>query len=330
MEGNGLTTETPLSTSTLPETSTTENNGVMEVYIFVVGSGDRARSKKTEIVSLTEGDSIPDCLNALSDHPNQLFHATGGALPDAGYLPHTCGSYYSPLDECWVYKPSEDTWTKASTIPRTIDNAASAFHPAWGIIMSGIHGQYAEVITTKDAEYFEELEPLPDYSVNYCVAAIDENTIFVTGLGWNDDESFKYDRDKKEWISLPNMPTGRYFLGCGVVRDGSGKIEVIVFGGIDTEYNEKLDLVEIFDIEENSWRTASNPFPTEITSPSVAQHDNMFYVVGGIDDGDNRLDTIYRYEATDESWQLMPNRMKFGRYEATSMMVNASIFPSCD
>ena len=161
-----------------------------------------------------------------------------------------------------------------------------------------------------------------------------KNTIFVIGLSSNKDEAFKYERDMQEWVSLPNIPTGRTGQGCGVVRDNSGKIEVIVFGGEEgsdsTPDPERVDIVEIFDVDENSWRTASNPFPTEITSPSVAQHDNMFYVVGGIDDGDNRLDTIYRYEATDESWQLMPNRMKFGRYEATSMMVNASIFPSCD
>ena len=99
-----------------------------------------------------------------------------------------------------------------------------------------------------------------------------------------------------------------------------------MFGG------EDLDVVEIFDFEENSWRTASNPFPTKIKYPSVAQHDNTFYVVGGWDgfDTESRFDTIYRYEASDESWQLMPNRMKIARNGATAMIVNASIFPNCD
>ena len=77
---------------------------------------------------------------------------------------------------------------------------------------------------------------------------------------------------------------------------------------------------------------AMNPFPTVIAHPSVAQHDGTFYVVGGETDPTfpaTRLDTIYQYEASDESWRLMPNRMKYERYGATPMMVNASIFPTC-
>ena len=280
-------------------------------------------------MSLTEGDSIPDCLDALSDHPNPLFYAAGGALlmDDGGYEPHTCGSSYYPKDECWFYRSSDNTWIKKFfSIPRYIDQAASAFHPAWGIIMSGGSEIETEVTITEDAEYFKDLEPMPYGSKLHCVAAIDANTIFVTGLGTFDEYSYTYDRDTKEWYYLPNMPTGRLGMGCGVVRDDSGNVEVVVVGG------ERFGVVEIFNIEENSWRQASNPLPTgtAIRYPSIAQHDNTFFVIGGEDDNGNLLDTIYRYEASDESWQLMPNRMKFARSGATSMMVNASIFPTCD
>ena len=74
---------------------------------------------------------------------------------------------------------------------------------------------------------------------------------------------------------------------------------------------------------------ANNPFLTGIDAPAIAQVEDTFYVVGGFSpDGD--LDTIYRFEGSDESWQLMPNRMKAPRYAATAMIVNASIFPTCD
>ena len=33
-------------------------------------------------------------------------------------LPHVCGSYYPPYDECWRYSPSNDSWTKTSITPR--------------------------------------------------------------------------------------------------------------------------------------------------------------------------------------------------------------------
>ena len=325
------------SNSKYPETTKDGNKNIGE-YLFVVGNGLETEGRRTpEIVSLTEGDNIPDCLNALSDHPNELYYAAGGALPDAGYLPHTCGSSDSPKNECWVYTPLEDTWTKSSTIPRDIYYAASAFHPAWGIIMSGGYEDYdediysAEVTITGDAEYFEELEPMPYSSAFHCVAAINANTIFVTGLQPSLNKSFKYDRDTKEWVPLPNMPIGRSYLGCGVVRDASGKTEVVVVGG------DYLVEVEIFDFEENSWRRASNPFPMGINNPSIAQQDNTFYVVGGAmiieEDGFLDvvpLDTVYRYEASDESWQLMPNKMKIGRNGATSMIVNSTLFPTCD
>ena len=176
LEGNDHTTEQPTSTSTVPE-STTDSGGSIGEYLFVVGSGWSTR-RKTEIVSLTEDDSIPNCLDALSDHPNELYYAAGGALPDAGYLPHTCGSYFLPEDECWVYTPSKDTWMKTSTIPRSIDSVASTFHPAWGIIMSGGTPSYAEVTITEDAKSFEDLEPMPYNSIFHCVVAVDKNTIF--------------------------------------------------------------------------------------------------------------------------------------------------------
>ena len=117
-------------------------------------------------------------------------------------------------------------------------------------------------------------------------------------------------------------------MGCGVVSDGSGKVEVVVVGGYNSGY---LNTVEVFNIAENSWRTASNPFPTEITEMAVAQHDTTFYIVGGRHQTQVVVsDTIYRYKVSDESWELMPNRMKYERYGATPMMVNASLFPTCD
>ena len=80
---------------------------------------------------------------------------------------------------------------------------------------------------------------------------------------------------------------------------------------------------------------AGNPFPSIIRTAAVAQHDDTFYLVGGYKyDYDIGapvyFDTIYRYEASSESWRLMPNRMKYGEDGVTAMIVNSSIFPTCD
>ena len=77
---------------------------------------------------------------------------------------------------------------------------------------------------------------------------------------------------------------------------------------------------------------ASNPFPTEIYGSAVVQHEGTFYIIGGFDlfGVGSHLDTIYRFEISDESWRLMPNHMKNGRTGATAMMVNSSLFPTCN
>ena len=84
----------------------------------------------------------------------------------------------------------------------------------------------------------------------------------------------------------------------------------------------------------SSLLTANNPFPLEVSNMAVAQDEDSFYIVGGSDTNIGAtlrdMDTIYRYEATTESWQIMPNRMKHGRYSPTAMMVKRSIFPKCD
>ena len=59
-------------------------------YLFVVGGQGQGSGifddtlKATEIVSLTEGESIPECLKELADHPHQVSDTAGGALPSAG------------------------------------------------------------------------------------------------------------------------------------------------------------------------------------------------------------------------------------------------------
>ena len=121
--------------------------------------------------------------------------------------------------------------------------------------MSG-GGESDEVTVTKNAEEFDDLAPIPYPANSHCVAAIDADMIFTTGLGDNQDESYMYHKDTGEWILLTNMPTGRNRMACGAVRDGSGQIEVVVVGGsVDLGGYDGLSTVEIYNIEEATWRT---------------------------------------------------------------------------
>ena len=51
-------------------------------YLFITGG--YPNYQKTELVSIDEEFPIPDCIQTLSDHPNELFYSAGGALPDRG------------------------------------------------------------------------------------------------------------------------------------------------------------------------------------------------------------------------------------------------------
>ena len=51
-------------------------------YLFITGG--YPNYQKTELVPIDEEHPIPDCIQTLSDHPNELFYAAGAALPDRG------------------------------------------------------------------------------------------------------------------------------------------------------------------------------------------------------------------------------------------------------
>ena len=110
---------------------------------------------------------------------------------------------------------------------------------------------------TNNAVDYENLAPMPKATNVHCVVAIDANRLFITGVGTGDSETFMYSKSAGEWTSLPNIPTGRYRFGCGVVRDKSGQAEVVAFGGRIYGGGLYLTTVEIYSVEEESWRTGT-------------------------------------------------------------------------
>ena len=177
-------------------------------------------------------------------------------------LPHVCGSgsTHAPYDECWRFMASLNSWEKASDeLPRDIDAAARAFQRDWGIIMAGGRKNDGDccsynVTYTSSGKYFKDLEPLPDASYYYCVTGINSSHIFVTGLGQNNKNTYLYSTWTNQWQSLPQMPTGRRYTGCGVVRLEDGSNSVVVAGGLNAN-SDRVDTVEIYLVEVQKWRT---------------------------------------------------------------------------
>ena len=183
-------------------------------------------------------------------------------------LPHVCGSgsTSAPYDECWRFMASLNSWeTATDNIGRDINAAAVAFQEDWGIIMAGGRKDDADccsynVTYTSSGQDFSDLELLPESSVYYCVTAINSSHIFVTGLGLNDKHTYMYSNWTNEWQSLPSMPTGRRYTGCGVVSSEDGSSSVVVVGGLTAE-SDRVDTVEIYSVDEHEWRTGLFSLP---------------------------------------------------------------------
>ena len=56
-----------------------------------------------------------------------------------------------------------------------------------------------------------------------------------------------------QWNEVEDMPTGRLNNYCGQVNTAQGKKEIVVAGGNDG--SSVIDTVEIFSVEDETWRT---------------------------------------------------------------------------
>ena len=177
-------------------------------------------------------------------------------------LPHVCGSNSDnpPLDECWRFLATLNSWEKTSDpIPRNINRVARTYQDDWGIIMAGGYTNDGDccsynVTYTTSGQYFEDLKPLPETTYYFCVTAMNMSHIFVTGLGQEYKDTYMFSSWTDQWQKLKPMLTPRRYTGCGVQRLENGSNAVVVVGGY-TVASDRVDTVELYLIEEGEWHT---------------------------------------------------------------------------
>ena len=184
------------------------------------------------------------------------------------------------------------------------------------------------VTSTLDGDIFEDVPPLPAAKVEHCLVALGGGDLFVTGgLSLEPSEkTYIFSSTSREWVEVADMPTGRYTLMCGLIETG-GKQEVVAAGGFYFQY---FDVVEIYSVDDNSWRTG-HPLPRNIYGAFTVPYQDSFLMVGGGSDTPSIgfLDTIYKYEADTDSWVLLDQKLSRQLIWTMAMMVDADIFPSC-
>ena len=115
---------------------------------------------------------------------------------------------------------------------------------------------YYETRYTQDGEIFGNLPDIPVGLSRHCMVALDSDDLYVTGGYTPTDgtrgKSFLYHSDTMEWEQLPDIPTPRDNMACGMVHNSAGEQEIISAGG---DYS---DLVEIYNLQSGQWRTGQS------------------------------------------------------------------------
>ena len=154
-----------------------------------------------------------------------------------------------------------DTWTVSGIMYESKTDAGCTISNVPEMVMTGGNFAEASVWYTSDGESLTVRPPMPLGLDGHCAVALDGNDLFISGGspsgGGSSSKTFLYRPGTMEWEQLPDMPTSRYNLMCGAVRNEDGAQEVVVAGGGDNVE----DVVEIFNVQDGQWRAGMIYFP---------------------------------------------------------------------
>ena len=132
-----------------------------------------------------------------------------------------------------------------------------------------------------------------------------------------------YNKMSRAWTSMRGMPTSRWGLACGrAINAKSGDVEIVAAGG-----ESHTDIVEIYTIRANTWRTAKHRLPSKNRGLTGVPYGQTFMVVGG--DTGSYSDMILLYKPDTEGWETLGQRMTTGRYHVSATLVNSKSFKNC-
>ena len=104
--------------------------------------------------------------------------------------------------------------------------------------------------------------------------------------------------------------------------------KVVGVGGINDKDNDGRDIVEIYNVEENSWKRLSDLPKGDRFLAAIVPHEKSFLMVGGhLKKGYST--EVLKFEESTESWITVPSHLSVARRSAFAMLVSPDIFPSC-
>jgi N-acetylneuraminic acid mutarotase len=99
------------------------------------------------------------------------------------------------------------------------------------------------------------------------------------------------------WTTGAPMPTPRTEVTAAVL-DGN----IYVIGGFD-EFGQVTDIVEVYNIANNTWSNAVAPLPEALHHTAAGSYDGKIYVVGGYTAPWSPSNKLFIYDPLQNSWQ---------------------------
>jgi N-acetylneuraminic acid mutarotase len=99
------------------------------------------------------------------------------------------------------------------------------------------------------------------------------------------------------WTAGAPMPTGRTEVTAAVLEDN-----IYVIGGFD-EFGQVTDIVEVYNIANNTWSKTAAPLPEPLHHTAAASYDGKIYVVGGYTDAGSSSNRLFIYDPIQNDWQ---------------------------
>src|ERR687895_295152 len=99
------------------------------------------------------------------------------------------------------------------------------------------------------------------------------------------------------WTDGAPMPTPRTEVTAAVLED-----DIYVIGGFD-ESGQVTDIVEVYNIANNTWSKAAAPLPVPLHHTAAASYNGKIYVVGGYTAPWSPSNKLFIYEPVQNSWQ---------------------------
>ena len=129
-----------------------------------------------------------------------------------------------------------------------------------------------------------------------------------------------------KWLTFPQLQTGRYYQGCGTIRntnvDSTYPNDLIVLGGIDKDTSDILASAEIYRSEGSAWVNGPT-FPTPIYGSTVVQYnsDTIIVVGGAMEYAGNPSSAIYSFSRSTQSEFVYLGETIQSRFAHVSILV---------